>query len=612
MARPKKPLVNQPVVIPHPAITDATLNALLSDNYNPDEIVPAYKHLVGDDEVPDELEGDSNSRNYIDGGSGDDYIVGGNAGDILVGGAGDDTIVGGLGNDLIIGGTGDDYLVGSLGFDTYVFGAGSGNDTLELVSLRPGLSKTDTLRFQDISSLNDIKMVRNDADLVLHYGASDSVTLKDMFRFDDHIGWVFRSDRPSVYVQYPYQQYGSMTFSLQEQYEKIGFNQELHGSDNGDTLRGLDGNDLLVGGAGSDKLYGGDGNDTLIGGKGDDYLEGGAGDNTYVFERGDGNDTVYLGKAKDAWGNEDTLQFKDLSSLVDIKTIIREGTDLVLRYGEADSVRVIDVFRSDEDGNFSFNDRDVSVQLGDAQKKYNLWDEYVSRNKVDTPPTQGRPEHYPGIVIDQGRVVTRGTNGDDVLRAGQYGALGNTVIGGRGNDVLLNSMNTDVFQFSVGDGNDVIARANFGSRHEYQDLLKAGRDVVKFTDVASTQLRGVQRRGESLVLEYGVSDSLTIEKYFTTFKLKGPGGKPREVTDPVQEFQFSDGVKWTAADINKQLNKPQVQTATAAASKSAALLTQAMATSNVPGAMSSGNELAPQAGKLEIQLAAGQAHGALA
>ena len=59
---------------------------------------------------------------FVDGGSGNDTIIGSNAwnGDLR----------GGIGNDTLHGGTGDDTLTGGAGADTFVFNNGDGHDTI--------------------------------------------------------------------------------------------------------------------------------------------------------------------------------------------------------------------------------------------------------------------------------------------------------------------------------------------------------------------------------------------------------------------------------------------------------------------------------------------------
>ncbi|CAI3958646.1 Ca2+-binding protein, partial [Commensalibacter communis] len=97
------------------------------------------------------------------------------------------------------------------------------------------------------------------------------------------------------------------------------------------------GNDVINGGAGNDSLYGGSGNDTLIGGAGDDYMAGDEGSNTYVLSKGDGHDTIYNHVTNPA--DKSVIQFKDISSN-DVSGTSIEGNDLVVQYGENDSVRL--------------------------------------------------------------------------------------------------------------------------------------------------------------------------------------------------------------------------------------------------------------------------------
>ena len=54
----------------------------------------------------------------LDGGDGDDVLLGGAGDDVLLGGAGDDVLIGGPGNDTTDGGTGDNVVIQSLGADT--------------------------------------------------------------------------------------------------------------------------------------------------------------------------------------------------------------------------------------------------------------------------------------------------------------------------------------------------------------------------------------------------------------------------------------------------------------------------------------------------------------
>ncbi|MFT0213917.1 calcium-binding protein [Pseudomonas sp. F1_0610] len=95
----------------------------------------------------------------------------------------------------------------------------------------------------------------------------------------------------------------------------------------------------------------------------------------------------------------------------------------------------------------------------------------------------------------------------------------NLIIGGRGDDYLeggrsifqgwynpyITSNNT--YQFSIGDGKDIINNYDDVNSHE-NDI-----DVIKFTDVNSDE---VSYRGENydLIIEYGNNDSIRVLNFF--------------------------------------------------------------------------------------------------
>lgn len=65
---------------------------------------------------------------YLDGGAGNDTLLGGDYADTLFGGSGDDYMVGGAGGDLMYGGSGNDRMAGTAGPDT--LHGEDGNDTV--------------------------------------------------------------------------------------------------------------------------------------------------------------------------------------------------------------------------------------------------------------------------------------------------------------------------------------------------------------------------------------------------------------------------------------------------------------------------------------------------
>jgi len=81
------------------------------------------------------------------------------------------------------------------------------------------------------------------------------------------------------------------------------YDDEITGSEGGDTLGGFNGDDAMTGNGGNDKLYGNQGEDTLWGNRGFDTLYGGKGEDTLYG--GKGNDELYGNKKDDLiYGNK--------------------------------------------------------------------------------------------------------------------------------------------------------------------------------------------------------------------------------------------------------------------------------------------------------------------
>jgi RTX calcium-binding nonapeptide repeat (4 copies) len=90
----------------------------------------------------------------VDGGDGNDVLVGGNFDDVLIGGNGNDTLTGGMGNDILSGSMGNDILSGGKGSDRFTLVKGHGSD--QILDFKHGRDHFLTgLRFQDLH-LNQI------------------------------------------------------------------------------------------------------------------------------------------------------------------------------------------------------------------------------------------------------------------------------------------------------------------------------------------------------------------------------------------------------------------------------------------------------------------------
>lgn len=152
--------------------------------------------------------------NVLDGGDGNDTVIGQNQNDFLYGGKGNDSLLGGAGNDAMSGGVGADTLLGQTGND-WLYGD-NGNDLLI------GGVGADT-----INGGNGNDRIFGDESAQSTVGADDVI------------------------------------------FAGKG-NDTANGGAGNDFLYGEAGNDSLIGDGGNDTIVGGQGNDTLTGGAGAD------------------------------------------------------------------------------------------------------------------------------------------------------------------------------------------------------------------------------------------------------------------------------------------------------------------------------------------------------
>ncbi|HSH96827.1 MAG: calcium-binding protein [Methylophilaceae bacterium] len=128
---------------------------------------------------------------------------------------------------------------------------------------------------------------------------------------------------------------------------------------------------------------------------------------------------------------------------------------------------------------------------------------------------------------DEGNDTLYGGVGDDSL----YGDSGDDIlVGGTGNDSLNGGLGNDTFIFSQGDGQDTIGT---------DDITLGRQDVIKFTDVTSSDLTSVVRSSNDLILNYGINDSIKITNQFLN------SSSPYGVTG----IQFSDGITYSLTQL---------------------------------------------------------------
>jgi len=229
----------------------------------------------------------------VDGGSGNDTIVGQNTGtdngNTFKGNDGNDVLSGGPGIDDLQGGAGDDTLLGGSEADT--FSGGDGTDTVSYAdhdtNVTATLADPNTPNATTTGNGNTTEDQQNgdtiDNDVENLTGGSGDDKLKGNTSANDIHGGpgfdtVDYSDRPAPQPSGP-----GLNVSLDDHANDgaSGENDNIHSDV--EKLLGGAGDDTLTGSSANNDLVGNAGNDTLDGGFGADKLEGGTGNNTASY-----------------------------------------------------------------------------------------------------------------------------------------------------------------------------------------------------------------------------------------------------------------------------------------------------------------------------------------
>ncbi len=243
--------------------------------------ITGIKLVINGGDGNDTLIGGSDADS-IDGGGGNDSILGQSGEDTIVGSDGNDTMLGGMGRDSLVGGIGNDRINGQGGADTITGGLGDdclvGGDGIDCLTESGDVNFT--LRPTTLRGLGTDRLAQFEKSLLT---GGDSANVLDASTSNMQVTLIGGSGNDVL-------KGGSRSDSL-------------NGGDGSDTLIGLDGHDSLTGGAGNDLLTGGNGNDVLNGDTGSDTLTGGNGNDQ--LNGGDDADTLIGGLGTDTLNGGD-------------------------------------------------------------------------------------------------------------------------------------------------------------------------------------------------------------------------------------------------------------------------------------------------------------------
>jgi Ca2+-binding RTX toxin-like protein len=458
----------------------------------------------------------------LDGGAGNDILLGGRRADILLGGDGNDFVDGNQGNDTAFLGAGDDSfqwdpgdgsdtVEGQDGFDTMIFNGSGAAENIDL-SANGGRLRL----FRDVGNItmdtNGVERV-----VVAARGEADTIVVGDLSATDvkevlvdltaasgrpagdakpDLVNVVATAGNDSVTVA---DSAGDVTVA------GLATTTLIHGADadgtdqlqifSGAGADTIDASNLAAGhlqltvisGDGDDVIVGSQGNDFINGGRGNDVALMGQGDDTFVWNPGDGNDTI------EGQDGNDTMLFNgaNVSERINISangnhvrftrdvaniTMDSHGVEHIVfnALGGVDTITVNDLSGTDA--------AEVEINLaatggaGDAQPDNVIVNGTAGSDVMqvagDASGIQvlGLSAHImvTGAEGALDTITVQGGAGDDVIEASgvQAGAAKLVLNGGDGDDVIIGSDGDDVLIGGAGDdvligggGNDILVGA---------------------------------------------------------------------------------------------------------------------------------------------------------
>jgi Ca2+-binding RTX toxin-like protein len=456
-------------------------------------------------------------RITVDGGAGNDTILGSNGVDLLLGGDGDDFIDGQQGNDVAFLGAGNDTfqwdpgdgsdtVEGQDGLDTMLFNGSAGSEIFE-ASANGGRTRFTRNLGNIVMDLDDVEEITLNA-----LGGTDTVIVNDMSATDVEevtvnlagtLGGNAGDAAADVVIANGTNAGDAIDiFGAGTSVSVIGLSARLNiasseGANDSLVINALGGNDTITattlpagvikltidGGAGDDTILGSQGADVFLGGSGNDFIFGdngndlalmGAGDDVFQWDPGDGSDTI------EGQDGTDRLLFFGSNASENIDILANGGRVLMFRNVgnvtmDMNDVEVIDFRALGGADNIVIGDlsgtdvTDIGIDLRGPNGGGDGAADTVTANGTNGADVFGVVGDAGGIKVfglradidiffaeaSNDRLVLNGLGGDDVIDATSLKADGIqlTLNGGLGNDVLIGGAGDDLI--IGGDGNDL-------------------------------------------------------------------------------------------------------------------------------------------------------------
>ena len=491
----------------------------------------------------------------LDGGAGNDSIIGSQNADILKGGAGDDTLLGGSANDQLNGGDGNDELDGEAGNDTLVGGAGHNVIKLytehqfgdDVVTLTKG-EQLDLMLDKTTGDYVSAKI--NGSDLVISVYSENgnksanklqgTVTIKNYAKQDvinaATDGWlkvIYSNGNPCIDLRNDL-----INVNVTGNYAGGWLNENIDGSayvaqdkqgnpipnnTKGLNLNGGAGNDSITGSTYNDTIIGGVGHDTLKGGKGNDSITGTDGNNKFFFTAGDGFDTITAGKG------HDTIELFAVEGQVKFERDTKNKKDLIIRYNGSgndkenyhDCITVKNYYKT------------VKPESEPAGNLSEIIINYQSYNIQDLVTLPGGIKDIEEVIAE----LNQYGNFEDTVSGKNYIVLGdertNNIRTGSGNDLIDGGAGNDSITvldgnngITGGDGNDTITVNGSGN-----NTIDGGEGVNRITINATGQNSISAGSGNDVITITGGTNTIT----------SGAGNDYASISGGINNLNLGDG-----------------------------------------------------------------------